>query len=121
MTDNTTPQATASKQPSHIAYQVRDRGGVLRKIQKDGGYGDADIIVGETVPLDDLDGFDSKLAPVAIKRLARDLGITIPKDRNIFREGGRSSGRKLTIDEIAGRVADSLTADSAPGAAASGA
>lgn len=96
--------------------------GVLRKIQKDGGYGDADIIVGETVPLDDLDGFDSKLAPVAIKRLARDLGITIPKDRNIFREGGRSSGRKLTIDEIAARVAASATASAAaPGVAATGA
>jgi hypothetical protein len=92
---------------------------VLRKIQSDGGYGDADIIVGETVPLDDLDGFDSKLAPVAIKRLARSLGITIPKDRNIFREGGRSSGRKLTIDEISASIAASATTDTgAPGTAA---
>ena len=85
---------------------------VLRKIQKDGGYGDSDIIVGETVPLDDLDGFDSKLAPVAIKRLARALGIAIAKSQNIFREGGRSKGRKLTIDEIASSVAASVSASS---------
>src|SRR4051812_1287790 len=84
--------------------------GVLRKIQKDGGYGDADIIVGATVPLDDLDGFDSKLAPVTTKRLARVLGIEIPKGRNIFREGGRSGGRKLSIDEIAAGVSSAATA-----------
>lgn len=78
---------------------------VLRKIQRDGGQEDADTIGGGTVPLDDLQEFDSKLAPIAIKRLARALGITIPKDKNIFREGGRSRGRKLSINEIAAIVA----------------
>jgi len=74
---------------------------VLRKIQTDGGYHDADLISGQIVPLDELEGFDSKLALVSIKRLARSLGINIPKDKNIFREGGRSRGRKLSIHEIA--------------------
>ena len=81
---------------------------VLRDIQQAGGYGDADIISGGTVPLDELQEFDSKLAPVAIKRLARALGLAIPRDKNIFRERGRSHGRKLSIDEIAVDVAKLL-------------
>lgn len=79
---------------------------VLRKIQTDGGYHDADIVGGETVPLNELEGFDSKLALVGIKRLSRALGVNIPKDKNIFREGGRSRGRKLSIREIAAVVAN---------------
>ena len=76
---------------------------VLRKIQRDGGYEDADIVV-SAIPLDDLEGFDSKVAVVSIKRLARVLGITIPKNKNIYREGGRSRGRKLSVAEIAAVV-----------------
>ncbi len=79
---------------------------VLREIQRDGGYEDADLIHDGIVPLDDLDGFDSPLALVSIKRLTRGLGITIPKGKNIFREGGRSRGRKLSITEIAVVVAN---------------
>jgi hypothetical protein len=78
---------------------------VIGKIQKAGGYKDGASIVDDTVPLDGLEGFDSKLAPIATRRLARELEIEIPKDQNIFREGGRSKGRKLSVAEIAARVA----------------
>ena len=78
---------------------------VLSKIQNDGGYTDGGTINGATVPPDDLDGFDSKLVPVAIKRLGRVLGVAFPKKVNIFCEGGRSCGRKLTVEEIGRAVA----------------
>jgi hypothetical protein len=77
---------------------------VLAKIQTAGGYKDGPTIQDRTVPLDGLEGFDSKLAPIAARRLARELGIEIPKKQNIFREGGRSKGRKLSIGEIAAQV-----------------
>jgi hypothetical protein len=79
---------------------------VLGKIQTDGGFADGGSIEGGTVPLDGLEGFDSNLAPVATRRLCRELDIDIPKEKNIFREAGRSSGRKLTIDEIAKELAN---------------
>ncbi len=55
-----------------------------------------------TRPLEDLPGFDSKVAPVATSDLARELGISIPNDENIFVE---PSGRRLlTVSEIVVRV-----------------
>jgi hypothetical protein len=80
---------------------------VIGKIQAAGGYGDAGDIRDDTVPLEGLEGFDSKLAPVATRRLARELGIEIPKKHNIFLEGGRTRGRKLSIAEIAAALATS--------------
>ncbi len=78
---------------------------VIGKIQEAGGYKDGASIDDDTVPLDGLEGFDSKLAAIATRRLARALEIEIPKDQNIFREGGRSKGRKLSVAEIAAQVA----------------
>jgi len=80
---------------------------VIGKIQTAGGYEDGASIGDDTVPLDGLEGFDSKLAPIAIRRLARELDIEIPKTQNIFREGGRSKGRKLSVAEIAAVLAAS--------------
>ena len=82
---------------------------VLGKIQKDGGFQDGGNIGGDTVPLDGLEGFDSKLAPVATRRLARELDVEIPAEQNIFREGGRTSGRKLSIAEVAAGLASAGT------------
>lgn len=78
---------------------------VIGKIQTAGGYKDGVSIGDDTVPLDGLEGFDSKLAPIATRRLARELEIEIPKKQNIFREGGKSKGRKLSIAEIAAGIA----------------
>jgi len=83
---------------------------VMGQIQTAGGYNDGDSIDDDTVPLDGLEGFDSKLAPIATRRLARELQIEIPKDQNIFLEGGRAKSRKLSVAEIAVRVAASISA-----------
>jgi hypothetical protein len=88
--------------PEQVKAKLID---VISKIQEAGGYKDGENIVDDTVPLDGLEGFDSKLAPIATRRLARELDIEIPKDKNIFREGGRSKGRKLSVAEIAAQVA----------------
>lgn len=82
---------------------------VIGKIQTAGGYKDGSGIKDDTVPLDGLEGFDSKLAPIATRRLARELKIEIPKKQNIFRDGGRAKGRKLSIAEIAAAVAASVS------------
>jgi len=89
---------------------------VIRKIQTAGGYKDGATIANDTVPLDGLEGFDSKLAPIATRRLAKELKIDIPKKLNIFREGGRSKGRKLSIAEIASQVNTTATTTSAKAA-----
>ena len=80
---------------------------VLGKIQIAGGYTDAETIQDTTVPLEGLEGFDSKLAPIAIRRIARELDIQIPDKVNIFREGGKSKGRKLSVAEIAAAIVGS--------------
>lgn len=78
---------------------------VIAKIQEAGGYNDGGNIGDGTVPLEGLQGFDSKLAPIAIRRLAREIEVEIPKNHNIFLEGGRAKGRKLSVAEIASQVA----------------
>jgi hypothetical protein len=83
---------------------------VIGKIQTSGGYSDGGSIGEDTVPLEGLEGFDSKLAPIATRRLARELDIEIPKKLNIFREGGRTKGRKLSVGEIAAGLANSANA-----------
>ncbi len=70
---------------------------VLAAIQRDSGYSPVEIN-GSTCPLDDLEGFDSKIWPVAIAQLAKEAGIAIPDRKNIFvSPDGR---RRLTIDQI---------------------
>jgi hypothetical protein len=81
---------------------------VMVKIQAASGYTAIAVIDNDLVPLDALEGFDSKVAPIAIRRLARELGIEIPKNQNIFREGGRSKGRKLSVAEIAAGLAANI-------------
>lgn len=87
--------------PEQVKKKLID---VIRKIQVAGGYEDGAAVGEDTVPLEGLEGFDSKLAPIATRRLARELEIEIPKHENIFREGGSSKGRKLSIAEIAALV-----------------
>jgi hypothetical protein len=76
---------------------------VLQEIQNDSGYGGTQIL-GTTCPLNDLEGFDSKIAPFAIGMLAVALDVNIPVDKNIFvSENGK---RQLTIDESAAVVCE---------------
>lgn len=71
---------------------------VLESIQHDSGYA-GELITGSTCPLDDLEGFDTKISPVAIELLAQATGIPISNRNNIF---VTSDGRqRLTIDQIA--------------------
>ena len=74
---------------------------VLSDSQRDGGYQEP-VIEPSTCPLEDLPGFDSKVAPAATSDLARKLGVSIPNDENIFVDS--SGGRRLTVREIALRV-----------------
>lgn len=74
---------------------------VLQTIQSNSGY-DATQINRSTCPLDDLEGFDSKLWPVAISMLAKSLNVEIPNNKNIYvSEDGE---RRLTISESAAMV-----------------
>ncbi len=76
---------------------------VLGAIQRDGGHGEP-VIEPSTCPLEDLPGFDTKVAPVATSDLARLLGISIPNNQNIFVEP--TGRRRLTVSEIVSRVLD---------------
>lgn len=76
---------------------------VLRSIQSDSGY-DGKQIVGTTCPLNDLEGFDSTIWPVAVGMLAAALDVNIPNDKNIYlSEDGK---RRLTINESAAVVCE---------------
>lgn len=78
--------------------------GVLRTIQELGGFADADGIGPDTVPLEDLEEFDTQVVPVAITLLANELGVEIPNDENVFLS---PDGREpLGVDAVCGRVAD---------------
>jgi hypothetical protein len=75
--------------------------GILSTIQSDSGYTPVPI-TGDTCPLNDLEGFDSKIWPVAITLLQSSIGITIPDNQNIFIS---ANGRqRLTVDGIVGEV-----------------
>jgi hypothetical protein len=77
---------------------------VLRTIQDLGGFADGEGITGETIPLEDLEDFDTQVAPVAITVLAKALGVEIPNDENVFLS---PDGLKpLSVDAVCGRVAD---------------
>ncbi|MGB3262391.1 MAG: hypothetical protein WBA89_00385 [Microcoleus sp.] len=74
---------------------------VLQEIQSVSGY-DGSGIMANTCPLNDLEGFDSMLWPVAIGMLATALEVKIPNDKNIFLS--KDGKRQLTISESAAIV-----------------
>jgi acyl carrier protein len=74
---------------------------VLKNIQRVSGY-ESESISGTTNPFKDLEGFDSQISVAAICELSTSLDIDIPDNANIFLSG--DGKRRLTIDEIAGRV-----------------
>ena len=59
-------------------------------------------LTGSTCPLKDLQGFDSKIWPVAVSLLAQATGLTIPNEKNIFLSA--DGKERLTIDQIAAEV-----------------
>ncbi len=81
---------------------------VLQEIQKNSGY-ECDGIVAETCPLMDLEGFDSQLWPVAIGMLEKNLGVKIPKNKNIYVSDDGT--QRLTIKESAAVVCKVATAE----------
>lgn len=74
---------------------------VLQTIQRESGYGEVQI-GRNTCPLDDLEKFDTKIAPVAITLLANATGIPIPNRKNIF--VSKDGRQRLTIDQIVEEV-----------------
>lgn len=81
---------------------------VLQEIQRNSGY-ECDDIVAETCPLMDLEGFDSQLWPVAIGMLEKNLGVKIPKSKNIY--VSEDGTQRLTIKESAAVVCKVATAE----------
>ena len=72
--------------------------------QHESGQDDAHKVTPSCCPLKDLKGFDSLLIPSIVRRLARELGYSLPKGtrvRNIYCAADGS--KKLTIREIAQR------------------
>ncbi|MBE9095047.1 hypothetical protein [Tychonema sp. LEGE 07203] len=78
---------------------------VLQEIQSDSGY-DGSGIMRTTCPVNDLEGFDSKIWPVAIGMLASALNVNIPNNKNIFLS--KDGKRRLTISESAAIVCESV-------------
>lgn len=74
---------------------------VLQEIQRNSGY-ECEGIVADTCPLQDLEGFDSKLWPVAIGMLEKNLGVNIPKKTNIY--VSEDGTKRLTIKQTAAVV-----------------
>ena len=88
---------------------------VLKQIQADSSL-DCPPLTGDTKPVEDLPGFDSKVWPVATTMLATEIGATIPNDVNIFINETTKLPR--SIDEIAVFVCDVLEKHSEQEAAA---
>lgn len=57
-------------------------------------------------PIDQLDGFDSELWPIASGMLQVELGISIPGKTNLFRD--ELTKKALTMAQIVQRIADSF-------------
>jgi hypothetical protein len=57
-------------------------------------------------PIDQLDGFDSEIWPIASGMLQVELGISVPGKTNLFRDG--LTKKALTIAQIVQRIADSF-------------
>lgn len=75
--------------------------GVLEGIQSSSGM-PCPRLDGTVRPVCELEGFDSKIWPVAIGILAAEVGIEIPDDMNIFvSEDGETA---LSIDQVVAAV-----------------
>lgn len=74
---------------------------VLNTIQTNSGYA-CPPLTGSVRPMEDLEGFDSKVWPVAIGMLASELQVDIAVDVNIFTTG--EGHAPLTIDQSAALV-----------------
>lgn len=74
--------------------------GVLREIQEAGGYQIIEMNE-HTRPIDELEGFDSKVWPVSITLLCKKLGIDIPKRARLYED---ANGKSLTIAQVVDRL-----------------
>lgn len=79
---------------------------VHKDVQESLGHADAPLSP-DTCPLTQLPGFDSPVIPTAIRMVTQRLGLTPiagSKSKNLYVSPDRT--RKLTIREIAGRIAE---------------
>ncbi len=74
---------------------------VLNEIQSDSGYASTSI-TGQTLPVSDLEGFDSIIWLDAIGMLANQLNVDIPANCNIFLS--QDGKQPLTVDQSSALV-----------------
>ncbi len=84
---------------------------VLGQVQAMSGL-QCPVLTGASVPIAELEKFDSKIWPVATGMLASALGVDIPNNVNIF----STRGAELSIDETVAAVCR-IAASAAPVAA----
>ncbi len=75
---------------------------VLGQIQTMSGLA-CPVLTGATIPITDLDKFNSKMWPVATGMLASALGVEIPNNVNIFSTRG-ACRTPLSIDQAVAEV-----------------
>jgi len=83
---------------------------VLRTIQELGGFDDGGSIDGNTVPLGSLKEFDTQIVPVAITLVAKNLGVPIPNDQNVFLS--RDGQKRLSVNEVVDRIIEIMNCES---------
>ncbi|MDF1811542.1 MAG: hypothetical protein P1V20_04995 [Verrucomicrobiales bacterium] len=76
-----------------------------KEAQEDGGFDDSDTVSPNTVPLNDLEGFDSMLIPQLTRELGKAIGHQIPKGtkiKNLYcKDGEMKSIREIAESFIA--------------------
>jgi hypothetical protein len=78
---------------------------IHREIEVDAGK-DPAVVKDDVLPLDGLGGFDSVLIPNVIRRLAREMKVTLPKGVRLRNPYIDSNKKKLTLRAVAKRFCE---------------
>lgn len=87
---------------------------IHRDVERDCGE-DPDRVTDEVEPLDQLGGFDSPTIPTVVRRLAKDLGIPLPKGKRLVNPYVSPDGKqKLRLRDVAKRFCELYGKDAKP-------